>query len=153
MNNKYYKVVYLLKQYLDNIPTLNTKLFSRSQEKDLFKNTVFPLAHISNESIDFQSINVNTFSFEVAVLDKRIIDNEKSDDKFTGDANIIDNYATTYAIINDFLTQLYAGDHDVNYDIESVSSITPIYLDDTNGLDGWAVSITLSVSNDLNLCE
>lgn len=152
MNNKYYKVVYKLKEYLDSIPTLNTKVFSRSQEKDLFKNSIYPLAHLSNEVINYTSVSVNTFTFELAVLDKRIIDDKPNEDKFPGDSNIIDNYATTYAIINHFLTLLLSGDEELNYDVESIGSIMPIYLADTNGLDGWAVSFTISVPNDLNVC-
>lgn len=152
MNNNYYKVVEMLKKYLDNIPSLNTKVFSRSAEKDLFKNSIYPLAHVNNAIVPYQNWAVNTFSFEVGVLDQRIIPQKQSEDKWTGDSNIIDTFSTTYSILIDFLSQLERGDVGLTYDIVDISGLTPLYIDDTNGLDGWVVTITINLPNDLSVC-
>lgn len=152
MNNNYYQIVKVLKGYLDNIPTLNTKVFARSPEKDLFKNSIYPLAHLTNAIVPYFDWSVNTFAFEIGVLDQRIISDEKSADKWTGDTNILDTFATTYSIINDFLSQVERGSQEFLYEVESISGLTPLYIDDTNGLDGWVTTIVLKVPNGIELC-
>lgn len=154
MNNNYYKIVKLIQDCLDKNPIVNTILYARTEDKDLYKNNIYPLVHINPTMSSWNNYQSNIFSFEVGVLNQRIKDNRNDDKKLTGDNNIIDNHATCYAILNDFIQQLEVGieDNDLIYNLESVSSIEPIFYSGMNGLDGWAFTIELKVNNDLELC-
>ena len=113
---------------------------------DNVKKNIFPLAHINilNASAPGQS---NTFTFEIAVLDIRNVSKVKSNNKFLGNDNEIDNLNTCHAIINYAITKMQLTRNEFDIEIENVSDLTPILLEFTNMLDGWNVDLTLSITN------
>jgi hypothetical protein len=115
---------------------------------DNVKKNIFPLAHINilNASAPGQS---NTFTFEIAVLDIRNVSKVKSNDKFLGNDNEIDNLNTCHAIINYALTKMQLERNAFDIEIETISELSPILLEFTNMLDGWKVNLTLSIPNNL----
>lgn len=149
MNNNYYKLVEKFKTLLEGIKVVNSVIYARTEEKDVYKNTKFPLVHINPTTTPYRNRHVSTFTFEVGAFNQRIDGEGK--DKFS-DNNIIDNHNTTYAILNEFLSELEANLDMEVYEIENVSSFRPMYLSDTNGLDGWVVLVTITVANGLDLC-
>ena len=119
---------------------------------DNVKKNIFPLAHINilNASAPGQS---NTFTFEIAVLDIRNVSKVKSNNKFLGNDNEIDNLNTCHAIINYALTKMQLERNQFDIEIENVSDLTPILLEFTNMLDGWKVDLTLSIPNNaMSVC-
>jgi hypothetical protein len=119
---------------------------------DNVKKNIFPLAHINilNASAPGQS---NTFTFEIAVLDIRNVSKVKSNNKFLGNDNEIDNLNTCHAIINYALTKMQLARNEFDIEIENVSDLTPILLEFTNMLDGWKVDLTLSIPNNaMSVC-
>ena len=119
---------------------------------DNVKKNIFPLAHINilNASAPGQS---NTFTFEIAVLDIRNVSKVKSNNKFLGNDNEIDNLNTCHAIINYALTKMQLTRNEFDIEIENVSDLTPILLEFTNMLDGWKVDLTLSIPNNaMSVC-
>jgi hypothetical protein len=119
---------------------------------DNVKKNIFPLAHINilNASAPGQS---NTFTFEIAVLDIRNVSKVKSNNKFLGNDNEIDNLNTCHAIINYALTKMQLERNEFDIEIENVSDLTPILLEFTNMLDGWKVDLTLSIPNNaMSIC-
>lgn len=149
VNNNFYKIVDKFKSILNDIEVVNTIVYARTEEKDLYKNTVFPLVHINPTVTPYLNQQVGVFTFEVGAFNQRIDGEDRS--QFS-DNNIIDNHNTTYAILNEFLTVLQMNvDHEI-YNISTISSLRPVYLDDSNGLDGWVVLVTIEVVNNLNLC-
>jgi hypothetical protein len=119
---------------------------------DNVKKNIFPLAHINilNASAPGQS---NTFTFEIAVLDIRNVSKVKSNNKFLGNDNEIDNLNTCHAIINYALTKMQLTRNQFDIEIENVSDLTPILLEFTNMLDGWKVDLTLSIPNNaMSIC-
>ena len=119
---------------------------------DNVKKNIFPLAHINilNASAPGQS---NTFTFEIAVLDIRNVSKVKSNNKFLGNDNEIDNLNTCHAIINYALTKMQLSRNQFDIEIENVSDLTPILLEFTNMLDGWKVDLTLSIPNNaMSVC-
>jgi hypothetical protein len=119
---------------------------------DNVKKNIFPLAHINilNASAPGQS---NTFTFEIAVLDIRNVSKVKSNNKFLGNDNEIDNLNTCHAIINYALTKMQLERNAFDIEIETISELSPILLEFTNMLDGWKVDLTLSIPNNaMSVC-
>jgi hypothetical protein len=145
--NQYYTCLNFIRDSIKGAPFVNT-ITQRTDIIDNVKKNIFPLAHINilNASAPSQS---NTFTFEIAVLDIRNVSKVKSNDKFLGNDNEIDNLNTCHAIINYALTKMQLERNEFDIEIESVSDLTPILLEFTNMLDGWKVEITLSIPNNL----
>jgi hypothetical protein len=77
----------------------------------------------------------------------------KSNNKFLGNDNEIDNLNTCHAIINYALTKMQLSRNQFDIEIENVSDLTPILLEFTNMLDGWKVDLTLSIPNNaMSVC-
>lgn len=148
-SNNFYKVVNLIKKRLDDNQLLNTTIFAKTNEKDLYKKQIYPLAHIVPVVSPFSTKQTNQFTFEIGVLTQRDISSVKKDTKFEGDDNIIDNMNTCYFILSDLISYLYNRDtSDDRIELVAVSSFTPLLFTDFNILDGWVISITLEAPND-----
>jgi hypothetical protein len=92
-------------------------------------------------------------TFEVAVLDIRNVSKIKSDDKFVGNDNEIDNLNTCHAILNYMITKMQLKRNPDDIEVETVSELSPILMEFTNMLDGWKVNITLSIpNNEMTVC-
>ena len=150
-NNNYYKVVTRIEEVFDNNPTVNTIIYARSENSDIFKNTVYPMVHINPDVTPWVNSASNVFSFEIGVLNQRIQDNRIEDTKIDGDTNVLDNHNTCYAIINDFLTIMGNDNGDGIY-VDIVGDLQPIFFDNFNGLDGWSFNITLKIMNEIDVC-
>lgn len=147
MNNNFYKCVKLIKDRLSVNPLVHTVIFSRTNEKDLYKKNLFPIAHINPVTSPWTN-NVNQFTFEIGVMEQRDLPNEQKGTKFETDDNIIDNLNLTYAILNDLISYLNLQDNDDRIEMVEASTIQPLIFTDFNILDGWVVSITLQIPND-----
>lgn len=75
-----------------------------------------------------------------------------TDTKFEGNDNVLDNLNVCHTIINDLLTYLSLQNNDDYIELISVSNLEPILFSDSNILDGWGVTITLSIPNDISVC-
>ena len=147
MNSNFYKVVDIFKGILEDIQVVNSVIYARAEEKDLYKNTKFPLVHINPTTSPYENSKVTMFSFEIGAFTQRIDGEDRGDFR---DNNIIDNHNTTYAILNEFLTIIDRA-QDI-YEVVNVAPLRPIFLSDSNGLDGWVTLVTISLINDLDIC-
>lgn len=150
--NQFYLVVDFLRQRLENNPNNNTVIFGRTNEKDLYKKSIYPLTHINPVSAPMTSSQVSYFSFEIACLDQRDISKSIAIDKFEGNDNFQDNLNITYTILNDLVNYIRIQNNNYNIEIESVSDATPIIFNDYNLLDGWFITITLKIPNNQSVC-
>ena len=149
--NQFYVTVDLLKTHLQDNPNVNTVLFGRTEDKDLYKKNIYPIAHINPISANFGS-RVSTFSFEIAALDQRDISKSIVTDKFEGNDDLQDNLNVTYAILNDLVSWLQRQNNDATIELTTVSSAQPLLFKDYNLLDGWVVRVDLQVPNDISVC-
>jgi hypothetical protein len=147
-NNNFYKCVQLIKERVENNPLVNTVIFARTNEKDLYKKNIFPIVHINPISSPFQNSQVNRFTFEVGSMEQRDIPDAKKDTKFEGDDNIIDNLNLTYTVLNDLVSWLQLQKNEDDIELIQVSEFQPLLFTDFNVLDGWVVRITLEIRND-----
>ncbi len=145
----FYKAVQIIKDRLESNPLVNTTIFAKTNEKDLYKKQIYPIAHIVPTSSPFINKNVTQHSFEVGAMNQRDIPATSKETKFEGDDNVIDNLNTCHAILNDLVNYLYnRNNSDDRIELVSVGGFQPLLFTDFNILDGWVVTITLQIPND-----
>ncbi len=149
--NQFYLTIDLLKQRLLNNVNVNTVIEARDGDKDLYKKNIYPLAVVNPTSADFSNSRVTFFTFEVAVLDQRDISKEPGD-KYNGNDNYIDNLNITSAIINDLVNYLRLQNNDDLIELVSVTDANKVEMSGYNSLDGWFITLKLSVPNTQNYC-
>ena len=150
--NAFYLVVDFLRNRLESNPNNNTVVFGRTEDKDLYKKSIYPLTHINPVSAPMSSSQVSYFSFEIACLDQRDISKSIATDKFEGNDNLQDNLNITYTILNDLVNYIRLQNNNYSIEIESVSDASPIIFNDYNLLDGWFITITLKIPNNQSVC-
>lgn len=148
--NQFHRAVDLIKMRLQSNPAVKTVLFGVSQDKDMYKKSIYPIAHIVPVSAPMGTIAmrtnaVNMFAFEVAVLDKRDISKSIAVDKFDGNDNLQDNLNITYSILNDLISYLKQVNNDMNIELREVNDFSPLLFKDFNLLDGWVCRFVLTV--------
>lgn len=148
--NQFHRATDLVKSRLTENPYVKTVLFGVSQEKDLYKKSIYPIAHIVPVSAPMGTRRMRTnasnlFAFEVAVMDQRDVSKSISTDKFDGNDNLQDNLNICYTIINDLISYLTVVNNDQNIQLEEVNDLTPILFKDFNLLDGWVCRFVLTV--------
>jgi len=149
--NQFYLVVDFLKTRLEGNPNVNTTLFGRTDDKDLYKKNIYPIAHINPVGANITS-KISTFSFEIAALDQRDISKSIATDKFEGNDDVQDNLNVTYAILNDLVTWLLRQNNDEFIEISAVSQLQPLLFKDYNLLDGWVIRVDLTIPNNIDIC-
>lgn len=149
--NQFYLAIDLLKQRLLNNVNVNTVIEARDGDKDLYKKNIYPLAVVNPTSADFSNSRVTFFTFEVAVLDQRDISKEPGD-KYNGNDNYIDNLNITSTIINDLVNYLRLQNNDDLIELVSVTDANKVEMSGYNLLDGWFITLKLSVPNTQNYC-
>lgn len=152
MNNNYYTLVNNIKKVAKQNEIVQTVLYARTEDKDLFKNTLFPLVHVNPTSTTFINEKVSNVTFEIGSFSIRDYSKIRKDKGFEGQDNVIDNHNTTYAILNEMLTTLA---HDAGNQIymQDNVSLQPIFFSDKNGLDGWIATVTFQIPSFLNISE
>jgi hypothetical protein len=151
MNNNFYTIVDTIKSTFEENPLVNTIVYARQADADLLKNNIYPLVHISPIPSTWSNEAANSFSFEIGVMIQRTNDNRDKESKFEGNDNLIDAHNTSYAIINEFLTVMSKDNNNQIY-METVSDIQPIFLEGSNGLDGFVFNGTFKMINNLDVC-
>lgn len=149
--NQFYLTIDLIKQRLLNNVNVNTVIEARDGDKDLYKKNIYPLAVVNPTSADFSNSRVTFFTFEVAVLDQRDISKEPGD-KYNGNDNYIDNLNITSAIINDLVNYLRLQNNDDLIELVSVTDANKVEMSGYNLLDGFYITIKLSIPNTQNYC-
>jgi hypothetical protein len=149
--NQFYLAVELLRNRLSANYDVNTTLFGRTEDKDLYKKNIYPIAHIVPVSAESTS-RVSTFTFDVAALDQRDLSKQEITDKFLSNDDLQDNLNVTYSILNDLVSWLQRQNNDQNIELSAVGTFQPVLFKDYNLLDGWVVQITLQVPNNIDVC-
>ena len=149
--NQFYLTIDLLRERLSNNVNVNTVIVAKKGDEDLYKKNIYPLAVVNPISADFSNSRVTFFTFEIAVLDQRDISKEPGD-KYNGNDNYIDNLNITSTIINDLVNYLRLQNNDDLIELVSVTDANKVEMSDYNLLDGWFITIKLSVPNTQNYC-
>lgn len=148
--NSFYKAVDFLKDRFENNNNVNTVLFGRTEEKDLYKKNIYPVVHINPVAAPITTSAVSLFQFEIAALDQRDISNGIQRDKFEGNDNLQDNLNITYHILLDLVNSLKTQYNEYGVELEATTDMTPLLFTDHNILDGWVITITLKLENTIS---
>ena len=145
--NSFYKVTQKIKDVFLANPDVHTIIFGRTSERDLYKKNIYPLVHINPLSSNFNTSSVNSFTFEVAVLDQRDLSRRTEEDKYESNDNEIDNLNITHSIINRFITEFRLQNNLDEIEITNVSDATTLLMSGHHLLDGFLVNITFIIPN------
>jgi hypothetical protein len=128
--NSFYKVSNKIKELFLTNPDVHTIVFGRTSERDLYKKSIYPLVHINPLSSSFNTSSVNTFTFEIAVLDQRDLSRRTEEDKYEGNDNEIDNLNLTHSIINRFISEFRLQNNSDEIEITNVRNniVYPYYF-------------------------
>ncbi len=144
MNEGYALVYTKLKETLNNNPLVNLVSEGLTDEIDLKKQTIFPLAHIVINSATFID---NAVEFQIDLYCMDIVD--ISDD---GVDNKIDVMNTQYNILLRLYEDLRRGNlWDDKLEI-STMNITAFEQAYENYLAGWSASISVLIPNHMTIC-
>jgi hypothetical protein len=144
VGNQYERLVNHIKSILQSNEYVNTVLYARSNESDLYKKNITPLAHIIPTGANRVKGGLK-FNFEVGVLDIVNKSNNTNYDKFDGNDDKIDTHNATYYVLDDLLTQLDNGMDEFTIELTSTDTIQPIFYSGMNTLDGWMVGFSITV--------
>jgi len=152
--NNFYTVVDFIKNWFMADEDVITVTHGATELTDNQKKNLFPLVHFNVLSAPVQQ-GLSSFTFEIACLDIRtVVNNEPIADKFLRNDNELDSLNIAYAILNRFVVHLITGADDSDIDYQSLSDMTPVSFAYTNGLDGWVLTVTLTIPNNkINVCE
>lgn len=144
MNEGYALVYTKLKETLNNNPLVNLVSEGLTDEIDLGKQTIFPLAHIVINSATFID---NAVEFQIDIYCMDIVD--ISDD---GVDNKIDVMNTQYNILLRLYEDLRRGNlWDDKLEISSMN-VTAFEQAYENYLAGWSASISVLIPNHMTIC-
>ena len=147
--NSYFKATKIIREILTANPDVATVIHGKTNDRDLYKMNLFPLAHINPINADFSSSQLNTFVFEIAALEIREISkNNEIEDKFYGNDNEVDNLTKCHSILNRLITKLRLLEND-DLELTSVTPATPLLLTEKNLLDGWVIQLTVTIPNNI----
>ena len=150
--NQFYLTIDLLRDRLSSNVNVNTVIVAKKGDEDLYKKNIYPLAVINPTTADFTNSKVTFFTFEIAALDQRDVSKSAPLNKFDGNDNYIDNLNITSTIINDLVNYLRLQNNEDLIELVSVTDANRVENSDFNLLDGFFITIKLSIPNTQNYC-
>lgn len=150
--NNFHLVTEFIKDWFSNHKSVNTVTHGATPVTDTQKKNIFPLTHFNVISAPVVTGD-DLFTFEIAMLDLRTAPDEVIVDKFYRTDNELDNLNLCHAILSQFCTYLTTQNNDQDISYTTLSDMTPIFYAFGNGLDGWAITVTLSIpKNKVSAC-
>ena len=148
----FYLTIDYLKSVLESDINVHTITHGLRSMVDIDKKNIFPLAHLQILSSNSDT-NRLTFTFEVAVVDQRIISKQLVTDKFLSNDNELDNLNTCHAVLNRLISTLRNSQNEWNIDLNNEPNLQPIIFEESNLLDGWRTEIELIIpNNEITIC-
>ena len=144
MNEGYALLYTKLIDNLSNNPLVNLVTEGLTDEIDLGKQTIFPLAHVVINSATFQN---NSVSFQVDIYCMDIVD--ISDDGIDNKKDVMN---TQYNILLRLYEDLRRGtlwNDDIEIESMSVTAFEQAY---ENYLAGWSATLNILVPNHMTIC-
>lgn len=148
----FYLITEAIKNQLKNDPSINTVSFGDITEIDLRKQTIFPLAHITLNSVTNRD-NVLVYNISVFAMD--VVDSSKNEttDWFIGNDNEQDILNTCLNVLNKLAAVLRKGAlFKDKYQLDADVVFEPFVDRFDNALAGFVGTFDILVTNDVDIC-
>ena len=130
---------------LDSNPLINTITFIKTNDIDLNKENIYPVANVDIiESVIGDE--VITINYIISILQQRDIDTNFNNDKIYND-NLIYNLNETNGIATRFINNIKRTVNDYDIEIGDISSLVMVKYSNSNLLDGVRFTLTLEIPN------
>jgi hypothetical protein len=152
MRNPIYNCIELIATILQNDSDVNTITLMESEDSiDFDKKNIYNLVNINIVSANFET---KTIGFEITALAQRDEVKTTITNKFLGNDNRLDNFASIHSILNNLTKKLRLTRNDFDIEFESATEPTIFNKAFTNGLDGMTLDLVLSYpDNDTTVCD
>tara|TARA_R110000782_G_scaffold150690_1_gene243390 strand:+ start:3880 stop:4341 length:462 start_codon:yes stop_codon:yes gene_type:complete len=150
--NQYSQLLYYIKALGESDEFINT--ITKGEDIDLDKANIFPLLNIEINGGSFTNGSTLVFNVELNALDIRDVNKEVSTNKFWLNSNDVDNHNEMLAVLNRIWTKMLKDFDDNNITASESPSFIKITDENTNRLDGWALTFDVEMPNTtLRLCD
>ena len=146
MNNQFYNIIDTTKNFLLTGPFTNTVTFGDITDVDLDKETIFPLAHITVDNVQFNG-PVAAFELKIMVMDIVDVNKNEREDVFIGNDNTQDILNSQMAVLQRFYTEVTRGSlAQAPFVLEDdILTAEPFKDRFKNTLAGWTCTLSLII--------
>tara|TARA_R100001440_G_C2461223_1_gene109940 strand:+ start:109 stop:591 length:483 start_codon:yes stop_codon:yes gene_type:complete len=146
MNNQFYNIIDTTKNFLLTGPFTNTVTFGDITDVDLDKETIFPLAHITVDNVQFNG-PVAAFELKIMVMDIVDVNKNEREDVFIGNDNTQDILNSQMAVLQRFYTEVTRGSlSQAPFQLEDdILTAEPFKDRFKNTLAGWTCTLSLII--------
>ena len=149
MNNQFYNIVDTTREFLQRGPFTNTVTFGDITDVDLSKRTIFPLAHINVDNVQFTG-PVAAFEMKIMVMDVVDANKEEDEDSFLGNDNTQDILNNQMSVLQRLYTEITRGElQQAPFVLEDgILEAEPFKDRFKNTLAGWTCTMSLVIPLD-----
>ena len=146
-----YDIIDTMNYELISNPFVNKVTVGNLTEIDLAKQTIFPLSHITMNSVQH---NENTLSFDLTIFNLDIVDISKKDEVGVyGNDNLFYILTNQLYVINRLISRLRQSTlHKDGWELEGNPTSEVVNKEMENMLAGYETNFTVTVPNDINKC-
>lgn len=146
-----YRIIKSLETELLSNPFCNNVTMGTLTEIDLAKMTIFPLSHISLETVSHKE---NTLAFQITLYNLDIVEISKEvPSSIYGNDNLIYIWTNQLYVINRLISRIKQQTiYSDGWELSGEPQSDFINKEMENMLAGFQTSITIVVPNDINMC-
>jgi hypothetical protein len=146
-----YEIIDTMNAELISNPFVNEVTVGTLTEIDLAKQTIFPLSHITLNSVTH---NENTLGFDLTIFNLDIVNISKEEEiGVYGNDNLFYILTNQLYVINRLLSRLRQSTiHNDGWELEGNPTSEVINKEMENMLAGYETNFTIYVPNDINKC-
>jgi hypothetical protein len=146
-----YDLIDTINYELQSNPFVNKVTIGTLTEIDLAKQTIFPLSHITMNSVQH---NENTLSFDLTIFNLDIVNISKEGEiGVYGNDNLFYILTNQLYVINRLISRLRQSTlHKDGWELEGNPTSEVVDKETENMLAGYETNITVTIPNDINKC-
>ena len=146
-----YRVFDMLKLELDTNPFCNSVTMGTLTETDLAKQTIFPMAHLTLETVTHHD---NSLSFQITLFNLDIVEISKDPSSgFYGNDNLMYVATNQLYVANRLIARMKESTiYQNGWQLDGDPSSDFVNKELENMLAGYQTTFTLTVPNDINKC-
>ncbi len=146
-----YDLIDTMNYELESNPFVNKVTIGTLTEIDLAKQTIFPLSHITLNSVRH---NENTLSFDLTIFNLDIVNISKEGEiGVYGNDNLFYILTNQLYVINRLVSRLRQSTlHKDGWELDGDPTSEVVDKETENMLAGYETNITVTIPNDINKC-